>query len=545
MLFVPAFAIGAHSAAKLVHFSFLIATVSLLRHIARELGIVDTKACCGAALFFLSPVVAVTATSAYTDLALVCCVCTILYLLIRWNRERATTLLVLAGLNAGFCYSIKPTFGWVGIVALGFVVSTGRKGSKRADMGTFLLPAAIGILPWMIRAAMLTGDPVAPFLSVWFPNSATTPAIETGLLHSYSAFRGSFSWKSAILDYTILGGNQGLLGPAFLVLPAALLALRKRSLRWLVSASLLLAIPIVANTGTRFLMPALAPASIALASVLPGPAALALVGFQMIGTASPVIDLYDRKHDWRLPEIPLLAALRIEPEQHYLQRSNPDFANDRMVVDSTSANARIFALASIHQAYLPREVLVYWQSELADRFLDYLAFAHESRETPAGLFSWRWAAGEYGSFRVSSRSDLRIVEEQLDAGLNSKGAMTWMLLKPGDLVDFHAPSGATGADLLVWPADPDTTQIQARSKSGEWQPIDDAVLKSRAALDLRRSVTAYIRRSGYHYIVVSLEKNGAFSAIGKDMLEHSGDWGVEPAASNGSVWLFYLSNRRS
>jgi len=42
--------------------------------------------------------------------------------------------------------------------------------------------------------------------------------------------------------------------------------------------------------------------------------------------------------------------------------------------------------------------------------------------------------------------------------------------------------------------------------------------------------------------VISLEKNGAFSDIGKDMLQHPGDWGIEPVAANGSVWLFYLSS---
>ena len=120
MLFVPAFAIGAHSAAKLVHFSFLLATVQMIRHISLELGISDTRACCATAIFFIAPVNAVTSTSAYTDAALVCCCCAVTWLAIRWERSRDTRLMILAALNAGFCYTIKPTFGWVVAVAFAF-----------------------------------------------------------------------------------------------------------------------------------------------------------------------------------------------------------------------------------------------------------------------------------------------------------------------------------------------------------------------------------------------------------------------------------------
>ena len=271
-------------------------------------------------------------------------------------------------------------------------------------------------------------------------------------------------------------------------------------------------------------MPALVPASIAMVSILPGPAALALVGLQVIGTSNPVIDLYDTKHDWRLPEIPWRAALRIEPEEHYLQRNIGDFANDSMVANSTPGNARTYSLAAIHQAYLPAEVLVYWQSELADRFLDYLKFAHESWDIPAELLSWRWPTGSYQSLRVSALSDLRIIEAQLRADLDSTGSVAWKSLGTGDRLDLPAPPGGTGADLLIWPGFQDLAAIQAQTSSGKWQPIDRAALTSSHHLDVRRTVMAYIRRAGYRYILVSTE-NGQFAAIGRDMLDHSASTG--------------------
>jgi hypothetical protein len=127
MLFVPAFAFGAGSAAKLVHFAFLIATVPLIRELGREAGVSDFGGSAAAVIFFLAPVCGVDGTSAYTDAGLVCACCSLLILLVRWNRERSPALLLCAAINAGFCYAVKPTFGWVALVSVVFVAIRERR----------------------------------------------------------------------------------------------------------------------------------------------------------------------------------------------------------------------------------------------------------------------------------------------------------------------------------------------------------------------------------------------------------------------------------
>jgi hypothetical protein len=375
MLFVPAFAIGAHSAAKLVHFSFLVVTVAIIRHICLELEIPDIKACCASAIFLIAPVTAIASTSAYTDAALVCCCCSVFYLAIRWDRKRTRSLLAIGALNAGFCYAIKPTFGWVTLAVFGLLIYRSRKALPAV---LFVSAAGVAILPWTIRAALMTGDPFAPFLNAWFPNAAFTPRLESKLFDTFSAFRPSFSWDTAMLDYTILGGNEGLLGPVFLLAPLAFLALRTRPGRWLLGAAALLAVPMVSNTGTRFLMPAAALASIALVSVVPAPVAIALVVVQMIGSSTSVIDLYDTRHDWRLREIPWRAALGLEKEQDYLTRNLIGFANNRMLAELMPPGAQIFSLAPVQQAYVDRHVLGYWHSRLADAIFDRLQRAQQA-----------------------------------------------------------------------------------------------------------------------------------------------------------------------
>src|SRR5262249_57842515 len=57
MLFTVAFSIGRHSAAKLVHFGFLLATVPLLLRIGRRLRLPESASMAAAGLYFCAPVV--------------------------------------------------------------------------------------------------------------------------------------------------------------------------------------------------------------------------------------------------------------------------------------------------------------------------------------------------------------------------------------------------------------------------------------------------------------------------------------------------------
>ena len=71
MLFMFAFALGRHSAAKLVHFAFLAASVPLILSIGRKMRIPNWAAGAAAVLYFCSPVAGTSGTSAYNDAALV------------------------------------------------------------------------------------------------------------------------------------------------------------------------------------------------------------------------------------------------------------------------------------------------------------------------------------------------------------------------------------------------------------------------------------------------------------------------------------------
>jgi hypothetical protein len=534
MLFLPAFAWGGGSAAKLVHFVFLIATVPLIRELAREAGLGNVQGCAAAALFFLAPVCGVDGTSAYTDAGLVCACCSVIWLLLQWYREARPGLLICAALNAGFCYAVKPTFGWVLLCALIFVMAQ-RRGVKNTAI--FAGVAALCTAPWLIRAYLVSGSPAGPFLSRWLPNRIMTPEGEAHLMSQYSAFRPAFSWAHAGLGYTLQGVDQGIFGPAYLLLPLGLLMLLKPGRRWLPVCAILLALPFLLNTGARFLMPSMALSAVAIVALLPRRAAIGLVLVQALATLPWALDRYDLPGDWRPGAPPLAAALRLEAEDHYLTRSIPGFAAARMIQNNTPPAAKILACTALPDAYVSRDVLTWWHSRRAQQFADAIHFAMMSQGTRARLVSWRWHEDQYRLLRLTALSDLRLVSAAMPH--TEAGMASWRMYRPGETLNLTAPPGAHGADFLVWPGDQASLKTEVLPVAGPWRVPEAVEERSVCYIDLRRDATAYIRRAGYEYLVLPVEDD-PFAEIGVDMVRHPAEWGVTIAGQANGIYLLKI-----
>lgn len=364
MLFVPAYGLAEHGGAKAVHFGFLLALLPALRRLGQELGLGPVQADGAAIVFWLAPVLGVLGVSAYTDAALLLFAVTAWLMLLQWRKNGDAAFLVHGALAAGFCYAIKPTFGWVAVLAFVYVVW--REKRWRAAV-VFAGMVVLAIAPWMIRAMVETGNPVAPFFNHWFPNDVFTEAVDRRLSSAYSAFRPDFSWASSLLDYLWRGGNQGVLGPGFLVLPAALLTRDGR--RWSILAVLLL-VPWVLNTGTRFLLPAAAVAMIAACRVLPDKAVMGLVVLQSICCFPPILALLQNGHGWKLDEIPVQVVLGRESERDYLLRHIGNYDATELVRQFVPKGAGVFALGPVQEAYLDSPVLVFWHNAQAQKLSD-------------------------------------------------------------------------------------------------------------------------------------------------------------------------------
>ena len=388
MLFLAATALGGFTAAKLVHFAFLLATPPLMMRVADRLGFAGRPA---ALLYFASPVVAMAGTSAYNDAAVAFYALATFWLLLEGE-------LTWAGLAAGFCYAIKMSGGVVTLAACAYLLW------RRSWSG--LAMAAAMVVPWLAHSWWLSGgNPVAPMLLSIFPSPAFQPATVAGwtaYVRSYGVPWGERWWEAT------LGGAraQGLLGPGFLAAPLGLLALRWPRYRALVLAAAVCGAGWFLNAGTRFLMPAALFGALALGAVLPRRIAWGLALAQAVLCWPAVLDRYVPAGAWRLPsDLPWRAALRLEPETAYLRRKSPAFLVAEMVNRHVKPAGRVLDLGEAPRAYTQgAELLAGWQYPAARRASEALVTAHSGERHVFYLLEGAWPRRRLRSLRFEQFS---------------------------------------------------------------------------------------------------------------------------------------------
>jgi len=574
MLFVPAFAFGRHSAAKLVHFAFLLATVPLLLRIGRRLQLPDRIAWTAAAVYFCAPVAGVSGASAYNDAALVFFVLATFYLLLVWRDTCDARYLVPAGVTAGFCYAIKMPGVLVLPLALAFVIF-GMVETRTIRKRAVLRMAAAGLLvmaPWVGRALIMSGNPVAPLFNGIFPNSHFHTSIEKQLAGGLGSLRNMPLWSAA---YQLAMGGRfgGIVGPVFLALPLGLLALRRRPGRLCWLAAALLALPWFWNSGTRFMMPALPFLALSLVMALPKPAAWFCLAAQAVACWPQVVDRYDYVHIWRLRDFPWRAALRIESEDHYLWRQSDDYKIAQMLERDTKPGERIFSLIAVATAYTDREVLQFWHSAQAEQLTDSLRVVSIYRSEPFFEVRAAWPlqpisglrirlpradpaewsihdimlfSGEYRIYN-SPQWRLRAWPNVWEAPLafdenEATRWRTWQPMRAGMYLqaEFDHAQMLSGAVMTSQtPIFHVPFEFYARGREG-WRLLTDRPeVALRPLPDLRAAAAKAIRDAGFRYILAATGNEGN-APLAAAMEGHAAEWGMEKAGYAGRVSLYRI-----
>jgi hypothetical protein len=242
LVYLPAFFLGKHSAAALVHLCFGASLAWLLYAFGSRLG-KPWAGAVAAILTFTSPVFGLDTSIAYIDAATAAIVFAAFYWLHLWDQERevdpnASRLLIAAGLMAGYAFAAKFTAFTIGVYALGFVAWRARRVKPVAIL------AACGLImaaPWVARNWLIYENPMAPLGTAIFRNPFTHVLFEqeySKFLRSYGVMdKWTLPW-----EVTLRGSlTQGIIGPVFLLLPLGLLALRFRAGRQLWIAAVLVA----------------------------------------------------------------------------------------------------------------------------------------------------------------------------------------------------------------------------------------------------------------------------------------------------------------
>ncbi|MDE3196870.1 MAG: hypothetical protein KGN84_11030, partial [Acidobacteriota bacterium] len=366
---------GRHTAASMVEMLFLVAMPFGMVSYGERMG--NARAgVIGGLLFYLAPVAGKAGTIAYVDVGAAAVVFGAFYLVQIWREERRDALLIPLGLAAGFCYACKITASIMTVYAVVFVAAAAarRSGWKAAARSSAIAAAfafAVAGL-WMVKDAVQYGNPFFPLFNRWFPNPYQYPIVEAEIRRTFSSM-SNVPYSQIAYQLTTGGRLAGIIGPIFLLAPLTLLALRNAAGRQLLLAFAIAFVPYFSNTGARFALPSLPFLSMALAMALlaiprAGPAiAIAAVAFHGWISWPGAIERVIPGYQWRIDPVDLRAALRIEPEPRYFDRTMPDYRVGLMLDRYVPPDGLVFSLAMGQTAYHHRRLIGSFESTLARR----------------------------------------------------------------------------------------------------------------------------------------------------------------------------------
>jgi len=574
LLFLWAFEYGRHSAAALVHYAFFIALIFLILSYARRIG--RPGAGVAAALFtYASPVVGLDGTVAYIDVGITAVLFALFYLLQIWDQDRNPQLLLPIGILAGFSYAVKYTAFIAVPYALCFIAWKSwraRKPILRPILVVSLLALAF-ILPWMVKSWIEVANPFSPFANRIFPN----PYVHISFEDTYRKFMRVYaltSYWQIPWQVTVRGDlTTGLIGPLFLLTPIALLALRFREGRQLLLAGLIFGAPYLTNVGTRFLIPAVPFVSLSLALALCSLEwlLLVLVAVQAIGCWPYVVQRYCSPAAWRLVEVFPKAALRIQPEEAYLQ-DNLGYDLARMIERSVPSDAKVFTFSQPGTAYTSRQILVGYEGAFNELLQDILWTPMFRDFQPTRILTFQFSPRELRKVRVVqtasvpegqwSVAELRVFaggqELPRDPGWRltahpnpwdiqlafDNSAVTrwrsWQPPQPGMYLEIDFP-GDQKLDSVVVESSSDSSaakiKLDGLAGDGKWATIAAAPVESirLSRMSLRQAATAELKARGIRYVLITDDNIGA-----NDYRSYAKLWGMKCVAQQGVARLYYI-----
>ena len=563
MLFLMAFAIGKHSAAALTHFAFLFVLTAAIIAYAKYID--QPKAGWLAALaIFTSPVIAMDATLAYNDVALTAVLFTFLFALTRWDRERTTNWLCIAGLLSGFAVAIK----YPGILAVLYAISfVCWKTRAWKSVLSLLACSTLMIAPWMLKNWISIGNPVTPFFNRVFPNPNVTIAFEDEYSKNLRHFNGAeLNWHIPF-DVTITGNKvQGNLGPAFLLVPLAFASRKNAEVRRLLFAGAAFTIPWFANLGTRFLIPCAPFFALALAIAITkiNWAVPVFAVVQTVISWPSVVGLYCEQYNWRLVDFPLAAALRQIPEADFIAPRIDGYAIAKMVDRNTQPGDVIYTALPLPEAYSERTYVLNYTGALNQALQEMrwtpfntdfqptvrLAFQPQAPNAQAFRIVQKGNCGGYWSlsevrWTPDSPAQITAHPEPWRANWAHDGNPAtrwkiWQSTKPGMYWEarFKRPQPLETVEIDASP-DQSNTCIELQTESaGAWttHAKSPQMLAIPLAIDIRKRITEEFHNQHITHILIHKDERAA-----DDFETGQTDWGIAKTGESGPARLYKIT----
>lgn len=576
MLFLSAYAVGRHSAAALIHFTYLLALPWLLICFGRRYG-APGAGVTAALLVYCSPVVGIDGISAYNDVAAACVWFTMFVVLRRLEELPASRgLVVLAGVLGGGAYGMKYTLFPALLLAAVWVVWVYRATFLR-PLVTLAAAAAPFIVPWVLRNIIWWQNPLAPFFNNWFPNPYMQYWFELAYRRHMEGYSLN-SWLQIPMEVTVHGSLlSGLLGPVFLLAPVALLALRYPEGRRLLVAALFAFATYPSNIGTRFLIPGLPFLALSMGFSLNMVRWLPLIVVAVHAVLSwpDTIPSYASQWAWRLEKVVWREALRLRSEETFLISRIPSYALARKLETLVPPGRRVMGFGQLPESYTNRDFFVAFQSAegngLRDIFLTPLTRERQATrqlrlQIPAGRHGavrvvqngnesgGQWSVTEMRIYngadelvrsphwRLRSNPTLHEVQKAFDGSfvtrwLTDQGRFNGMYVE----VNFGREESMDRVVLNLSPDQPwDSYHIEVPGEGSSWVRIKTELHMAEVTtpLGLRRAAVEELLRRNVQYLVISDSDFGS-----ADMILNRGVWGVDQLAHLADGRLYRLLPR--
>jgi hypothetical protein len=577
MLFLFAFAFGTHSAAALVHWQFLLALPLLMLALGRRFGVPKAGAV-GGLIMFCCPLAAVDGSSAYVDIATAAVVFGAFYLLLVYEQTRAPGLPFVIGALAGFAYTCKMTAFAAVPFALAWIVWTSWKARSPWLRPAVLsgIAAAAVMTPWLVKSAVMVGNPFSPFLNNWFPNPYVHISFEQGYRESLRTYYGQVTSASRIpLEVTVRGGPlQGFLGPVFLLAPIALLSLRSALGRRLLLAAAVYLAAYPTNIGTRFLLTAAPFVTMALGATIAPWRGIATIVVLFAAWTSwpPITRIYADEHAWRFDRFRLKQALRRESADAFLTRTSSGYAISKLIDKHVPPNGKVLTYAGPAEAYTSRDVLVVYQGGLNQVLGDILAAGLSADYQPIHAWTFKFAGREVrrlrlvqtkaspqewtiaelhvfaarGEFRPDNAWRLRAAPNPWDVqfAFDRCPVTRWKTWEPSRAgMSVEIDFGRTiWVDTVRADVPPDQSELSARleveTPAGKWETASEAPERTSqpTIANARRVVMEELKRLGITHL--AMQDSDEF--ISKELYLNRAGWGVTLAAEGPGIKLYSI-----
>jgi hypothetical protein len=387
--------LGGAVAAKLLHFLCL-PLLGALVWLAATRYVRAAPAAVAVALVVTTPTMLWESGTAYVDLALAFHAAAAAYALARYAELDERPWAVVAALQFGGAAATKHLGVILTLLSLALYVLwmwrhersvwTAARRALLIGAGAALLP-----LPWYVRAALASGNPVFPELFSVF--GASPPERWDALTeHGLAGFKARFGFGRSLVDLLALPWNVtvhgarfgGSVGPLFLLLvPAACIVRRGRGVLILLAAAvagyaLVWASPL-SSYQIRFVMPIVAPAALLAAagfrattdaaghwSAHGGRLIRVLVFALAVLNLPPFTEWHERdRNGWNgflthvLRETPIAVVAGRESESSYLRSELPAFAAWQAINTRLPNDVRVLTFVGGDQFYARRPRIPY------------------------------------------------------------------------------------------------------------------------------------------------------------------------------------------